>query len=514
MALSQYKIKVVDASNKPLLNFPMATRYVGGGKKNNKLTSDTDGVLTFQSNGQPVEIFVLAPIDENGQPDMTKFKEDGDNDNTYYRVAIFDSSKKSLLTIKSPYFLTDYGIAQTKFMFYENNEDNKLYSIPLNVKISYLVGEAKKSPKFIDTIKEVKNGELNITSILHSRIQIQPFKPDNTPLKTSQGYTPRTTKPITIPVYFDIKTTKSNTEPDEPNINQPIKKGLCACNRNITEDEFKLIINTKKSLSYLKDFNEQFKFFKMNSCIVKAQFLAQVMHESGGFQYLEEGLTPGVQEKDVYDGYKGRGLMQLTYKANYAAYGKAVGENFLNENRYRIAKENKHAVGSAIWYWKNAKSVDLSIYALNNDLITTTALINGGYNGFNDRLYYYKRCIAAFNIKQCPNLEKKIISRLDDYTPFEESYIYKNKTAESFAWGLWNDPISPVKKNKKGLDADGKLNSSIESKKGYQRFLDMAKDVDFPFGYRIKNKRKISRKRYGYSADAAKIFVEKRIKEL
>ena len=30
MALTEYKIKVIDANNKPLLNFPMATQYVGG----------------------------------------------------------------------------------------------------------------------------------------------------------------------------------------------------------------------------------------------------------------------------------------------------------------------------------------------------------------------------------------------------------------------------------------------------------------------------------------------------
>ena len=40
MALTEYKIKVIDANNKPLLNFPMATQYVGGDKKNNKLTDD------------------------------------------------------------------------------------------------------------------------------------------------------------------------------------------------------------------------------------------------------------------------------------------------------------------------------------------------------------------------------------------------------------------------------------------------------------------------------------------
>ncbi|CAP02980.1 hypothetical protein; putative Chitinase (plasmid) [Acinetobacter baumannii SDF] len=506
MALTEYKIKVVDANNQPLLNFPMATRYVGSDKKNNKLTSDTDGVLTFQSDGRAVEVFVLAPIDKNGQPDMTKFKEDNDNDNAYYRITTINVSRNVPSSIKSPYLLTDYGIAKTKFIFYENEQDKKIYSVPLTVKVSYLVGETKTSPKFIEAIQEVKNGELNITSILHSRIQVHPFKPDNTPFKTPQGYTPRSTTPITLPVYFDIKSNNATTEPDEPSIDQPVKKVLCTCNRDITEAEFKLITKNKIAVTFLNALNEQFKKLNMNICLEKAHFIAQTLHETASYTLLEEGLKPGVQEKDVYDGYKGRGLMQITYKKNYEAYGKAVGENFLGENKHRVAKEKKHAVGSAIWYWNHSKAGNLSIYAIKNDLIATTSLINGGYNGFDDRLQYYKKAVSAFNIKQCPNLEKKIINKLDDYTAFEDSYIYSKKAGESFGWGLWNDP--------KG-GKHGKTANPVEAKKGYQRFLEMSKGVTFPFGYKLnKQKEKISRKRYGYSADSAKALAEKRVKEL
>ena len=515
MALTEYKIKVVDANNKPLLNFPMATQYVGGDKKNNKLTDDIDGILTFQSDGRAVEIFVLTPIDKNGLPDMTKFKEDNDNDNAYYKITTINVSRNLPPTIKSPYFLTDYGIAKTKFIFYENEQDKKIYSVPLTVKVSYLVGEAKTSPRFIEAIQEVKNGELNITSILHSRIQVHPYKPDNTAFKIPQGYVPRSTTPTILSVYFDIKSSDSTTEPNEPSIDQLVKKGLCVCNRDINENEFKLVTQSKNAQSFLKDLNEQFKKFEMNSCIEKTHFLSQTLHETGEYNLMEEGLQKGVQEKDVYDGYKGRGLMQITYKKNYVAYGESVDEDFTGENKHRIANEKKHAVGSAIWYWFHSKTGNLSPYALKNDLIATTSLINGGYNGFDDRLKFYKRCIVAFNIKQCPNLGKTILNRLDDFTPFEESYIYKIKSGESFGWGLWNDPFMPIKKKKDGLDGDGKLNNSIESKKGYQRFLVMSEDIEFPFGFEVnKQKQKVSRKRYGYSADAAKAFAEKRVKEL
>ena len=299
MALSEYKIKVVDASNKPLLNFPMATRYVGGNKKNNKLTSDTDGTLTFQSNGQPVEIFVLAPIDENGQPDITKFQEDHDNDNAYYRIGTFNSSQKLPSIIKSPYFLTDYGIAKTKFIFYENEQDKKVYSIPLNVKVSYLVGEKKTAPQFIEVIKEVKNGELNITSILHSRIQVHPFKPDNTPFKIPQGYTPRSTAPITVPIYFDIKSNKGNTEPDQPDLHVPIPHvGNVTC--QTCGKSLKIDLNFIKSIApeAKKDFQnnlllipDYLKKYSSNTCRNLINILAQGQIETLDFTALRELLN-------------------------------------------------------------------------------------------------------------------------------------------------------------------------------------------------------------------------------
>ena len=51
--------------------------------------------------------------------------------------------------------------------------------------------------------------------------------------------------------------------------------------------------------------------------------------------------------------------------------------------------------------------------------------------------------------------------------------------------------------------------------KGYARFLEMSKEQTYPFGTLKDNKgNTISRKRYGYSADAAKSFAGKRLKEL
>jgi putative chitinase len=74
----------------------------------------------------------------------------------------------------------------------------------------------------------------------------------------------------------------------------------------------------------------------------QAHFLAQLGHESGELRYTEE-LASG----DAYEGrrdlgntvpgdgrrFKGRGLIQLTGRANYQAYGDAVGRNLVDGDK-------------------------------------------------------------------------------------------------------------------------------------------------------------------------------------
>lgn len=414
MALTEYKIKVVDASNRLLLNFPMATRYIGGDKKNNKLTSATDGILTFQSDGRAVEVFVLAPIDKRGQPDMTKFKEDNDNDNAYFRVTTLNVSRNLPSIIKSPYFLTDYGIAKTKFIFYENEQDKKIYSIPLTVKVSYLVGEAKASPKFIEVIQEVKNGELNITSILHSRILVQPFKPDNTPFKSAQGYTPRSTEPVELSVYFDIKSNSATTELNEPDMSVKVPEVVdikCLnCGKSLIIDiEFIRSVAPKAKKDFQKALLNLPKFLKKyssNTCKNLVHILAQGKIETENFTALIESMrytNRSYTGKSLYNmmrtnftnafkkhgmekltleerykyvekhflsndpaiaqflysvpqypnkNYRGRGLIHLTHFETYVRCAKETGLD-IEKNPELLQTDYNAAIESATWFWKD-----------------------------------------------------------------------------------------------------------------------------------------------------------------
>ncbi|MEX2631495.1 MAG: glycoside hydrolase family 19 protein [Tistlia sp.] len=130
----------------------------------------------------------------------------------------------------------------------------------------------------------------------------------------------------------------------------------------------------------------------------RAHFLAQIGHESGGLRWTEE-LASG----DAYEGrrdlgnrepgdgrrFKGRGLIQLTGRANYRAFGEAVGQDLLSEaGARRLAVEPALAVAAAIWFWTRHALNEL---ADRDDLAAVTRRVNGGLTGLADRAAYLRR---------------------------------------------------------------------------------------------------------------------------
>lgn len=131
----------------------------------------------------------------------------------------------------------------------------------------------------------------------------------------------------------------------------------------------------------------------INTALRRAHFLAQVGHESGELRYTEE-----IASGDAYEGrrdlgnteagdgrrFKGRGLIQLTGRANYRAFGEAIGVDLLSgDNPQRVATDPGLAVEVACWFWQ---AHALNALADNNDARAVTRRINGGLNGLADRL--------------------------------------------------------------------------------------------------------------------------------
>ncbi|MBK6687767.1 MAG: glycoside hydrolase family 19 protein [Deltaproteobacteria bacterium] len=131
----------------------------------------------------------------------------------------------------------------------------------------------------------------------------------------------------------------------------------------------------------------------------QAAFVAQLAQESGGFRWFEELASGQAYEgrRDLGntqpgDGvrYKGRGPIQLTGRANYRAAGKALGLDL--EGHPELVANPEVGFRVAAWYWNNR---NLNEPAERGDFREVTRRINGGYNGYEARLAYYRTALQV-----------------------------------------------------------------------------------------------------------------------
>lgn len=155
---------------------------------------------------------------------------------------------------------------------------------------------------------------------------------------------------------------------------------------------------------YCQPLNEAMVKYEINNHKRIAAFIAQLAHESGSFRYVEElatgkdydtgtkAVSLGNTLEADGDGerYKGRGLIQITGKTNYERVSKALGIDFLSEPEK--LELPLFATESAAWFWK---SRGLNELADIDDFTRITKRINGGLNGFAQRLEFWERAKLA-----------------------------------------------------------------------------------------------------------------------
>ena len=154
--------------------------------------------------------------------------------------------------------------------------------------------------------------------------------------------------------------------------------------------------------------NAALKRHDINTSYQKAHFLAQCFHESAHFETTVEfasgeGYNPGRHPDAISRGntemgdgpkYKGKGLIQLTWKDNYAAYSKYRGIDFI-ESPNLIASDMYNAIDASCWFWRNIGGIykkynakgDINVLIENekNNVELVTLAVNGGYNGLSER---------------------------------------------------------------------------------------------------------------------------------
>lgn len=134
-----------------------------------------------------------------------------------------------------------------------------------------------------------------------------------------------------------------------------------------------------------------------------AAFIAQVGHESGQLRYVREIWGPTAQQAG-YEGradlgntvkgdgskYRGRGLIQITGRANYAACGEALGLDLISKPE--LLELPQHAAMSAAWFWSTK---GLNTLADHSDFAKITRRINGGLTGQADRQALYDKALKV-----------------------------------------------------------------------------------------------------------------------
>lgn len=166
----------------------------------------------------------------------------------------------------------------------------------------------------------------------------------------------------------------------------------------ITKEVLRKLAPTAKEdiIAHLaENLDDQLAKYNINTYLRICHFLAQAAHESASFRTLEEYASGAAYEgrKDLGntqpgDGkrYKGRGIFQLTGRANYRTMGQKLGYDL--EGKPELAADPMISIKTACEYWN---SRNLSALADKDDVNGITKKINGGYNGLEDRKKYLSK---------------------------------------------------------------------------------------------------------------------------
>ena len=155
---------------------------------------------------------------------------------------------------------------------------------------------------------------------------------------------------------------------------------------------------------FLVPINEAMQEFGINTPRRQAAFLAQIAHESGSLRYVREIASGEAYEGRVDLGntesgdgprFRGRGLIQITGRSNYRNCSVALYDDeetlLLHPELLEVTVP---ACRSAAWFWW---SRGLNPFADARDFRSITRAINGGFNGFQNRLAYFDRAQAVLS---------------------------------------------------------------------------------------------------------------------
>ncbi|GEM_PF-521483 len=253
------------------------------------------------------------------------------------------------------------------------------------------------------------------------------------------------------------------------------KDGCQNCAKDITVKQFKDMFPNTRQLFYkgtntlsettIQEFvnalNNTFKEFKINTCMRKAFFLAQIARETGDFSRIDENLNYNTEDAlHVYwsrknhpllyshgysflnnpqklgnyvyrnigenldegsgDGYKfrGRGLIQITRKKGYRRFGEYSRKNLMSDPDL-LLNDLDLMVRSSGWYWnhgvllKDGTEKDLNTLADLEDFSRTTELVHGSTADVKERENIFNKIKPILKTNECRMNNAEILSDAD-----------------------------------------------------------------------------------------------------
>lgn len=195
-------------------------------------------------------------------------------------------------------------------------------------------------------------------------------------------------------------------------------------------------LSANKAQKYLPLLNAAMKEYGITTRGRETAFLAQIAHESAQLTQFDEKMSV---YKSSQGTYHGRGPIQLTGKANYAAAGAALGQDFVRHPE--LASDPKNAFRVAGWYWKTH---GLNKLADQGDFDGITRRINGGTLGETAREGFYFRALRAIPCSDhpTPNPAPSTPAGKSDYVCSEYGTFYF-RLSDNIGWRANPYPTCP-----------------------------------------------------------------------
>lgn len=166
-----------------------------------------------------------------------------------------------------------------------------------------------------------------------------------------------------------------------------------------------------RALRFFDSLSAGMVFYSIDTQRRQAAFLAQIGHESGSLKYTSELWGPTAAQAryegrrdlgniNAGDGskYRGHGLLQITGRANHARMRERLRDRFSDvpdfETEPQALTLPQWAALSACDWWDEH---NLNALADAGDIRKITRTINGGLNGYADRLSRYELAVKVLS---------------------------------------------------------------------------------------------------------------------